>query len=256
MNRGACQRIVDALGPLADRAVIEIGPGHGALTTLLVERARRVVAVEIDPELAAGARAFLPPSRGTVLECDATHADWPAWLATALEGGLEPPVAFASNLPYESGTAILQDWLEASAAEAALPFAVVMLQREVAERVTATANSRAHGFLSALAQSTHAVRGLFDVAPGSFRPVPKVWSRVVRLDRLATPLIAPPERAAWTAFLHDAFAHRRKQLAVSLAGRHGHSREGWRERLVALGHAETARAETLPVSDLVALWRA
>ena len=278
VNVGAAERIVAAAGDLAGRGVVEVGPGHGVLTRLLAGRAARVIALEIDPALAAELSAELEPAirahRVAIRLEDAVEADWIA-LGDDLRATPEAPAAFVANLPYESGTAILGRWLAASAADPRLDPAVVMLQREVAERIAAQPSTKAYGALSVLAQATHRVRTVLDVAPGSFRPMPKVFSRVLHLKRRADPLFEPPERAAVEAFVHAAFAQRRKQLAVVLGspgartpGAEGApglegapgpeaapGREGWQRLLAESGHPPTARAEELTPAELVALRR-
>lgn len=261
VNQGACERIAEAAGDVRDHVVIEVGPGRGALTRHLLDRGARVIALEIDPILAEGLGEAIgaepdAPRLEILLE-DAARADWAALLDRALNLA-PPPVAFVANLPYESGTAILQRWLEVSAARPEFDRAIVMLQREVAERVAATPSTKAFGVLSILVQATHSVKTVLDVSPGSFRPVPKVWSRVIRLERRPDPLFTPHERARVVAFVHAALSQRRKQLAGTLAesaAAGGRSREEWQGLLAAHGHAATARAEELSPAEIIALSR-
>lgn len=254
VNEGACERIVDAAGDLSGHPVLEVGPGRGALTRRLASRAAFVLALELDAALAEALAPELPEDRCEILLQDAVKADWAALAGRLLARGA-PPIPLVANLPYESGTAILQGWLAASAAEPMLDRAIVMLQREVAERVTAPPSTKAYGYLAVLAQSTHRVRTVMDVSPGSFRPAPSVQSRVLRLDRLEAPLFAPDERTRVAGFLHAAFSSRRKQLAGLLAGRGGRTREDWQALLAGRGIPPTVRAEELEPAALVALSR-
>ena len=240
VNQRVSDGIVTALGELAGHGVIEIGPGQGALTRKLLGAGARIVAVEIDPALADQLDDELgDESAFTLVRGDALAVSWPSLIEqAATDAG---PVRLCANLPYESGTHILLDWLEVSAAEPRMTEAVVMLQAEVGDRLVAHPRTKAYGSLAALAQSTHEIRSLMDVAPGSFRPPPKVWSRVIRLRRLASPLFAPCDRARHAKFIHDAFAHRRKQLASDLAGRDDHSREDWQRLLESLQRCDPSQ---------------
>lgn len=248
VNEGACRRIVESAGDLSRSVVVEVGPGRGALTRLLATAASRVVALEIDPLLAAALREELGAAVA-VRDQDALAADW-----SALADEAAREVVLVANLPYETGTPILSRWLEASARDPRLPRAVVMLQREVAQRVGAAEGSADYGVLGALARATHRVTKVMDVAPGSFRPAPKVWSRVIRLERRERPDFAPSERDAVTRLVHAAFAHRRKQVASALDGFMGRTREQWQSALRGVAR-EDARAQDLSPADFAALAR-
>src|SRR5215510_15801348 len=166
-------RIIEALNPKADETIIEIGPGTGALTSTLVERAGRVVAVEFDSKLAplltgrfAGAENF------NLVMADALTTDFCAEIRPASSARL------VANLPYNISTAILQRLISQ---RACLEEMVLMLQREVVERVLAPPGTTDRGFISVLVEAYCETEKLFDVAPGAFRPPPKVWSSVMRL---------------------------------------------------------------------------
>jgi 16S rRNA (adenine1518-N6/adenine1519-N6)-dimethyltransferase len=256
VNGGVAEAMVAGLGEIDGTGVIEIGPGHGILTRMLLDRGARVVAVEIDPVLADALVESMGEVPGfALLQADALEVRW-SDLSEAALAGAAAPVRLCASLPYESGTRILLDWLEASAADPRMPEAVVMLQAEVGERLVARPRTKAFGSLGAIAQSTHAIRSHLDVSPGSFRPQPKIWSKVLRLTRLESPLFAPEDRKRHATFIQAAFAHRRKQLASDLAGQDGLTREQWQELIVALGHPATARAEELTPPELVALSQA
>jgi 16S rRNA (adenine1518-N6/adenine1519-N6)-dimethyltransferase len=167
------RRIVGALAPRAGETVVEIGPGRGELTALLLERGARVVAVELDRELAPLLRErFAGLDNFKLVEADALEVDFCA--------AVEPAQAarVVANLPYNISTAILQRLVRQ---RRCVPEMVLMLQREVVERITAPPGSAERGYLTVLVEAFCEAEALFDVPPGAFRPVPKVWSTVARL---------------------------------------------------------------------------
>ena len=236
------RRIARAAAPLDDRDVIEIGPGPGGLTrALLAEGARRVAAVERDERCLAALREVQSayPGRLELVSGDALAID-PAALS-------EPPRTIVANLPYNIATALLLRWLDDITEYESL---VLMFQREVAERLTATPRSPAYGRLSVLAQWLCEVKILFDLPPRAFVPAPKVTSSVVRLVPRPQPL-APADKTALERVTAAAFGQRRKMLRSSLKPL-GIAPE---PLLAAAGIPPTARAEELSVSDFCALAR-
>src|SRR2546423_13272350 len=157
-NQGAVNRIVAAVEPEPDELILEIGPGEGVLTEKLVELPNDVTAVEIDPDLAARLRARFGP-RVEVLEDDATEAPLPA-----------RPFRAVGNLPYNVGTPILRRVIAGSYWRRA----VFMLQKEVAERLTAHAGDEQYGYLSLYTQLFARARILMTLEPCSFHPRPQV----------------------------------------------------------------------------------
>jgi 16S rRNA (adenine1518-N6/adenine1519-N6)-dimethyltransferase len=246
VDQQAAQRIVAALGEIADRTVIEIGPGRGAITESLAARARHVVAVELDRELAASLRDHFDPARVTVVEQDVLRFDFAAAATKAGER-----LRVVGNLPYAITSPIL---LKLAASHAALETAVVMVQREVADRVTAAPGTRDYGYLSVTVQLYGPVEQLFTLPPSAFSPPPKVHSTVFRwrfAPRFAELAVA---ESGFLRFLRQAFAQKRKTLANNLraAGVAPDAVAG------ALGLAEIdprARAEAIPVEALAAVWR-
>jgi 16S rRNA (adenine1518-N6/adenine1519-N6)-dimethyltransferase len=167
------RRIVGALGPRAGETVLEIGPGGGALTALLLESGARVVAVELDRELVPLLRErFGGREDFRLIEADALGIDFCAAVEPATSARV------VANLPYNISTAILQRLIEQ---RRCVPEMVLMLQREVVERITAPPGSAERGYLTVLVEAFCRSEALFDVPPGAFRPVPKVWSTVARL---------------------------------------------------------------------------
>jgi 16S rRNA (adenine1518-N6/adenine1519-N6)-dimethyltransferase len=196
------------LGP--GDTVIEIGPGLGVLTERLAGAAGRVIAVELDSELASRLRERAP-ANVTVVEGDALDVE-PQQLLDAAGLAADAPYALAGNLPYNVGTAIVRRFLEAGHPPLRI---VVMLQKEVADAMTASA-----GELSLLGVSVQVyahARKLFNVPPRAFYPPPRVTSGVIRLDLRETPLIAPEERERFFRVVRAGFSAPRKQLRNTLA---------------------------------------
>ncbi len=180
-DEGYVRRIVEALGPRGDETVLEIGAGRGALTGRLVGLAGRVVAVEFDRELVPYLRGrFAASGNFELIEADALEVDFCAAVAPAASARV------VANLPYNISTAVLQRLVSQ---RRCLPEMVLMLQREVVERIAAPPGSAERGFLSVLVQAHCEAEALFDVPPGAFRPVPKVWSTVAARSGASCPFM-------------------------------------------------------------------
>ncbi|HWS54139.1 MAG TPA: 16S rRNA (adenine(1518)-N(6)/adenine(1519)-N(6))-dimethyltransferase RsmA [Pyrinomonadaceae bacterium] len=247
------RRIVEAVGPRAGETLVEIGPGRGALTGRLVERAGRVVAVEFDRELAAYLRGrFAAAANFELVEADALEVDFCAAVAPAASARV------VANLPYNISTAVLQRLV---AQRRCLPELVLMLQREVVERVTAPPGSPERGFLSVLVQAHCEAEALFDVPPGAFRPVPKVWSTVVRLRARERVEPGAAGEEFFRVVVGAGFAQRRKTILNNLRAAPPELRArveaagGEREALSAAGVEPQRRAETLTLEEWAALAR-
>jgi 16S rRNA (adenine1518-N6/adenine1519-N6)-dimethyltransferase len=245
-------RIVAALAPRPDEVIIEIGPGHGALTEHLVKRAGRVVAVELDRALAPLLRArFAADSNLTVL--DALTVDYAGLIAPATTARV------VANLPYYISTAVLQKLL---AQRNCLTEMVLMLQREVVGRITAQAGERERGYLSVLVEACAAADLLFDVPPHAFRPVPKVWSSVVRLRPRPHEALAGCEAGLLWQIVSAGFAQRRKTINNNLKA----APDGLRSQIEAAGGVAQLwtragvgperRAESLTLAEWACLARA
>ena len=211
------QRIIDALAPVADETIIEIGPGTGALTSELVKRAGRVIAVEFDNKLApllSERFAGLPNFK--LVMADALTTDFCAAILPARSARL------VANLPYNISTAILQRLISQ---RECLSEMVLMLQREVVERVLAPAGTTDRGYISVLVEAYCETEKLFDVAPGAFRPPPKVWSSVMRLK--FRPQINPEstdDSLLWEV-VSAGFAQKRKTILNNLRHTSGRLQE-------------------------------
>ena len=209
-DSGVLARIVAAIDPQPDDPVVEIGPGRGALTAVLLERLERLVAVEIDRDLAAGLRAGFPPERLDLHVGDAMD------LALA-DLGPVPPGGWriVGNLPYNISTPLLFHLLGQATAIRDMHF---LLQKEVVERMVAEPGSKRYGRLTVMLGARAQARQLFTVGPGAFRPAPKVDSAVVRIEPLAEPLVPPHLEGSFRKVVNQAFSNRRKTVRRALTG--------------------------------------
>ena len=243
----AVQRIAAALGDLSGRTVVEIGPGGGAITGALAARASHVIAVEYDRELAAGLSAQFPPEKVTVVEQDVLKFNFAEAAATAGER-----LRVAGNLPYYITSQIL---LKLAASNAALDVAVLMVQREVADRITAQPGSRDYGLLSITVQMYGPAERLFTLPPDAFTPPPDVHSTVFRWRFAPRFAELGIEEDGFLRFVRKAFAQKRKTLVNNL-------RAAGFAPAVAVAAMEQAaidpqaRAEALSIEALAALWKA
>jgi len=232
-------RIVDAIAPAPDDRIVEIGPGLGALTAPLVERAGHVTCVEIDRDLAARLRARFAPAQLTVIEADALQLDW-----RALVDADPRPVKVVGNLPYHISTPLLFALLPIAERVTAQHF---MLQKEVVDRIVAAPGSKDYGRLSVMLQFRYRVARLFVVPPGAFSPPPKVHSAIVRMLPIPPAELPRVDADSFARVVAAAFGQRRKTLRNALAGLLPE------EAIRAAGVDPSARAETLAVEHFVRL---
>jgi len=210
-------RIIEALAPKAGETIVEIGPGTGALTSVLVERAGRLIAVEFDHKLTPLLNErFSSFPNFKLLMADALTVDFCAEILPAHSARL------VANLPYNISTAILQRLI---AQRECFEEMVVMLQREVVERVLAPAGTTDRGYISVVVEAYCEAEKLFDVAPGAFRPPPKVWSSVMRLKfRPRIKAEVADEGLLWET-VSAGFAQKRKTILNNLRNASGRLQE-------------------------------
>lgn len=243
----AAHRIVDAAGDISHTAVVEIGPGRGAITHILAARASRLIAIELDRVLAAELRArYSANSKVEIVEQDVLTVDF-----AALARAPQEKFAIVGNLPYYITSDIL---LHLFAAHNVISRAVVMVQREVAERIAATPGSSDYGLLSATAQLYCSVEKLFTLPPGAFSPPPEVHSTVLRLKMAPRFEELRVEPEPFIHFLRQSFAQKRKTLANNLRAA-GYSSIQIGAALTRDGIAPLTRAEELPLATAAALFR-
>lgn len=246
-------RIVRAIADLArltrEDLCLEIGPGEGALTSLLAERAGRLLALEVDERLIAGLRPRLASfPHAEVRHADARRFDYSTLPAfRPLSTGR---VVVVGNLPYSVSKPILERLVDARTAIAEM---VLTLQKEVAERVAAAPGSRRYGALSVLTKLHCEVRVAMVIPPGAFRPAPEVDSAVLHLRVLPAPCVPVGDERGFRRVVKAAFAQRRKNLANALAGGLGTSVATARQRLRAAGIDPERRAETLSLDEFARL---
>jgi 16S rRNA (adenine1518-N6/adenine1519-N6)-dimethyltransferase len=257
-DHSAARRIVEALGDISNRTVIEIGPGRGMLTDLLVKRARKVIGIELDHILAAQMRMrYATLSNVEVLESDFVAVEWQSMVGRRpgplhdLRPTQPETVDIVGNLPYYVTSDIV---LRILREHESIGQAVIMVQREVADRITAEPGSRDYGLLSATAQLYARVEKLFTLPPGAFNPPPQVHSSVIRLRMAprATELNVNPDD--FEEFLKLAFAQKRKTLANNLKQRYGDKAVA--SALKFAGTRADVRAEALSLEQTAAIFRA
>ncbi len=210
VNSGVLKKIIQAIDPRSGDLIIEIGPGRGALTIPLAERAGRIIAIEKDKVLAERLKSG-EITNLKVLEADVLKIDLNNILA--LENAAGDRVKLVGNLPYSISSPLL---FRVLAQKSLLPECVFLLQKEVAERICASPGSKKYAPLSVLFQIYFAVRLHFVVSAGSFSPPPRVESALVSLRRRPEPLFEVKDEEGFQKFLRVAFGHRRKTLLKNL----------------------------------------
>jgi 16S rRNA (adenine1518-N6/adenine1519-N6)-dimethyltransferase len=230
-NKAILQHIVQLAHLRPEDLVIEIGPGKGSLTIALAGAVRRVIAIEIDRDLIPFLRANMP-KKVEIIEGDALEVALP-----------REPFHIVSNLPYNVTTPLFKRFIEHRNHICA---ATVMIQKEVAERLTAKPCTKAYGPLSVLVQYYANVIYGFTVPPGAFTPAPKVDSAVIRLEWKPNVAEAKP----FTDFVHETFSARRKTLVNNLLSMFSSiGREEILRRIEQAGIEAKARPEELSVAD-------
>jgi 16S rRNA (adenine1518-N6/adenine1519-N6)-dimethyltransferase len=200
-------RLVHAIAPRADDRFLEIGPGPGALTLRLAPHVAHVTAVEVDPAMVEALGRRLPENV-TLIEADFLDVD-----LSSLVG--EGPVRAAGNLPYNAASPIVFALIDAYRRRGGIVDATLMLQREVAVRLSAPPGTKDYGVLSILVQLHADVRHLLALPPGAFRPIPKVHSTVVNLQ-FRPRAVELSDETAFESMVKTIFTQRRKTLLNAL----------------------------------------
>jgi len=257
IDEDACRRIAGSLGDSSARTVVEIGPGHGAITDILAPRCARLHCIEFDPALARElAFRFRNDPHVTIHNADILQTDLAALLPTAGEPwalGPEPwTLDILGNLPYYITSDILLH-LFTFARTGLLSRAVLMMQREVADRIAAAPGSSEYGALSAFTQLHAHVTNLFTLPPGAFSPPPDVYSTVLRLDFAPRFVELQVDPEGFNKFLRSTFMQKRKTLANNLRTAGFNATQltaAWPESIPPL-----ARSEAVPLEAMAELYR-
>jgi 16S rRNA (adenine1518-N6/adenine1519-N6)-dimethyltransferase len=244
-DRKILERIADAARIAPTDTVVEIGPGRGALTDLLVERAGKLVAIEYDRALAAQLRERYANRKGVeIVQADV--------LNVRLADVAGETFKLIGNVPYYITTPIIFHALERPRPE----LAVYLVQREVGERIVARAGEDDYGALSANVQAVAEAELLFKVPAGAFQPPPKVESAVIRVTPRSAPVVSPEEEPGYRALVQGAFGMRRKQVQRVLRALWSIDAEKAQRILAATGIDPTVRPETIDPEGFARLLRA
>ena len=248
VNEAAPAAIVAAAGELGEATVLEIGPGKGAITALLASASRRLIAVELDRELASQLTAKYASASGSVkiISADILRID-----LSELAEREATKLIIVGNLPYYITSAIL---LHLYAHEKALDRAVLMMQREVADRICASPGTRDYGLLTVTTQLYAVAERLFDLAPADFDPPPEVYSSVVRFQFRSRADGLGVDTAQFVPFLRHCFALKRKTLTNNLRAA-GFTSAQVREAYRSCEVIGEPRAEATSLLQLVALFQ-
>lgn len=242
-DRKVLERIADAAAISPTDTVLEIGPGRGALTDLLVERAGKLVAVEYDRALAAHLKVRYAARKNVeIIQADV--------LTVNLSEVARGPFKLIGNVPYYITTPILFHAL----ARPRPALAIYLVQREVADRLSAAPGSGDYGALTVNVGVVATAETLFTVPAGAFRPPPKVESAVVRVTPKPSPLVVAEQEDGFRAFVQSVFSMRRKQMQRILRSIWSLDQAATDQRLAAAGITASARPETLSVEDFARLF--
>ena len=247
-NRIIPEDIADNCADNPESLIIEIGPGIGCLTAELASRYRRVVAIEID-------RGLIPVLNKTLAEFDNVTVINEDVMKIDLQSIVDKyangmPISVCANLPYYITTPILMYLLESGVKFSTI---TVMVQNEVASRLSAPAGSSDYGAITAVLGYYGTVRKLFKVSRGCFIPAPNVDSAVVRIDLYKEPLYTPKNEKLFRNTIKAAFEMRRKTLQNALSAKLGYTKELITQAILYTGHPENVRGERLSTEDFVKL---
>lgn len=246
------ERVVSAMAPSADDVFLEIGPGRGAITTLLLARVHHVVAFEIDRDL-VGALRTIESDRLTIVPGDFLDVTTDQITAILHDRGLGPArLRVAGNLPYNVASPILFKCLELYESGLPMTDAVVMLQREVADRLLAQPGTGDYGVLSVVLRHVASVARRLNLPPGAFRPQPTVHSALVALA-FHRPTPPPRDLTMFRAITRAVFTRRRKTILNALAAWPDAPRSSAAALLATCGIDPSRRPETLDIGEFVRL---
>jgi 16S rRNA (adenine1518-N6/adenine1519-N6)-dimethyltransferase len=252
IEENACVQIAEALGDISQRTVVEIGPGHGAITGLLAPRCAHLHCIEFDPALARELTfRFRNDAHVTIHNADILQTDLSALLESRASHLESPNLDVIGNLPYYITSDILLHLFTAARA-GIVKRAVVMMQREVALRIAAAPGSSDYGPLSAITQMHAGVTHLFTLPPSAFNPPPDVYSTVLRLEFAPRFAELGIEFAGFNKFLRASFAQKRKTLSNNLRNAGYTAAQlatAWPESIAA-----QARSEEVPLEAMAALY--
>jgi 16S rRNA (adenine1518-N6/adenine1519-N6)-dimethyltransferase len=254
IDEDAINRIAASLGDITHRTVVEIGPGHGAITRLLATRCARLHCIEFDPALARELSFhFRNDDHVTIEHADVLQTDLTARREASTNPESSETMDVIGNLPYYITSDILLH-LFAAARQGVIARAVLMMQREVAERIAASPGSSEYGALSAATQLHAHVTNLFTLPPAAFDPPPDVYSTVLRLDFAPRFAELDVDFDGFNRFLRASFAQKRKTLANNLRN------AGYTSAQVSGAWPATispqARSEAVPIEAMATLYRA
>ena len=252
-------RIVDAVSPLPTDAIIEIGPGTGALTRMLTKRSGFVVAVEVDERLAELLEREIIANNLWIVTADALSLNWNMIIDEARSRLPDPAhsesarVRVVANLPYYISTPIIECLL--CVGERIFDM-TLMLQKEVADRITTGPGGKDYGYLSVLVQYHSIATKLFEVPPSAFTPAPKVQSAVIKLRMRTRPAVEVADEARFFKLVRVCFAQRRKTILNNLRAAAGSSTftKDVESALEAASVAPQRRAETLSLAEFASLF--
>ncbi len=248
-NRMIPEDIADNCADVSESMILEIGPGIGCLTQELALRFKKVVAVEIDSGLIPIlSRTMAEYDNVTVINDDIMKVDLAALVEEYSEG---MPVSVCANLPYYITTPILMRLLESGVKFSTI---TIMIQNEVAARLTARPGSSDYGAITAVLGYYGCARKLFKVSSGCFTPRPKVDSAVVRIDVYPEPIYKPRDEKLFRDLIRAAFEMRRKTLLNAISAKLPHLiKDDILSAIREIGHPDTVRGERLSTEDFVKL---
>ncbi len=244
-------KIISALNPQKEETIIEIGAGRGALTEKLVESGANVIAIELERNMISVLKEkFAESENFQLIEDDALKIDYSKFQIS----NFKFQIKLAANLPFNVSTAILQKLIDQREVFSEM---ILMFQREVVERITAEAGNKERGFLSVLVQNYLDVEKLFDVPPNAFRPAPKVWSAVVKLQPKNEAAIGIKDTELFREIVSSGFRQKRKTIFNNLRNcdfallQMFENKGGIKNILEKVQIEENRRAETLTLDE----WR-